>query len=204
MTAHMAAADSYAAGGQFARALTENMAATRKVERLRRIEPGNRRHLAVLGSLYYNQALLLDELDRGPLAVTAARRSVDRYEAIDPTRNGTLTVAAAVADPARIDAGGAPVDTAQLIAHLADARSRLALLLATHAHPDRHRERELRRFGLDPDLPLRHEICVLDEKACLTYQALIPCSRYTDADYQRVLRQGGEALGRHHERFPNG
>jgi hypothetical protein len=32
---------------------------------------------------------------------------------------------------------------------------------------------------------------------------LIGCSRYTQADLDRVLEQGGEALGRYHARFPD-
>ena len=197
---HIREADANAAIGRYDVALSENMAAVQVVTRLRQAEPGNRRHIAVLGSLYYNQALLLEKNGRGLEGITAARRAVLMYEALDPARG--KTVPEAVADGALLGGGGEPVDAAQLIAHLADARARLARLLGTHGHPDRHRDRELRRFNLDPELTLRHEINVLDAQACLTYKALVECSRYTEADYQRVLEEGGEGLGQYHSRFP--
>ncbi|NDU73907.1 hypothetical protein GWI34_14860 [Actinomadura sp. DSM 109109] len=181
-------------------ALSENRAAVRAVSRLRKSEPGDRRHVAVLGSLYYNQALLLEKSGRGLEGITAARRAVLMYESLDPARG--RTVPEAVADGALLEGDGEPVDAAQLIAHLADARARLARLLGTHGHPDRHRDRELRRFHLDPGLTLRHEINVLDAQACLAYEALVECSRYTEADYRRVLEEGGEGLGQYHSRFP--
>jgi hypothetical protein len=202
---HIRRADAYADAGEYGPALSENISAVQVVRRLRKAEPGNRRHLAVLGSLYYNQALLLEKNGRGLRGITIARTSVEFYESLDPTRYEQRSVSEAVADPALIDGDGDdPIDTAQLIAHLADARARLARLLGTYGHPDRHRDRELRRFDLDPQLTLRHEINVLDAKACLAYKALIDCSRYTEADYKRVLEQSGEGLGKYHARFPNG
>jgi hypothetical protein len=201
---HIRSADAYAAAGKYGPALSENITAVQIVRRLRKAEPGNRRHLAVLGSLHYNQALLLEKNGRGPLSITAARRAVLTYESLDPTRRGETSVPEAVTGTALIEGDGGPIDAAQLIAHLADARARLARLLGTYGHPDRHRDRELRRFSLDTHLTLRHEINVLDEQACLTYKALIDCSRYTEADFKRVLEESGEGLGKYHARFPSG
>lgn len=199
---HIRDADANAAAGRYGPALSENMTAVQAVRRLRKMEPENRRHLAVLGSLYYNQALLLEKNGRGLDGITAARRAVLCYESLDPTRRGERSVSEAVTDDALIEGDGDPIDAARLIAHLADARARLARLLGSHGHPDHHRDRELRRFDLDPRLTLRHEINVLDAQACLTYKALVECSRYTEADYERVLQESGEGLGRYHARFP--
>ena len=201
---HIRSADGNAAAGRYGPALSENLTAVQIVRRLRKAEPDNRRHLAVLGSLYYNQALLLEKNGRGLDGITAARRAVLCYESLDPTRGGERSVSEAVTDSGLLEGGGDPIDAAQLIAHLADARARLARLLGSYGYPDQHRDRELRRFDLDPNLTLRHEINVLDAKACLTYKALVECSRYTEADYKRVLEQSGEGLGKYHARFPNG
>jgi hypothetical protein len=157
-----------------------------------------------MGSLYYNQALLLEKNGRGLRSITAARRAVLLYESLDPTRRGERSVSEAVTDTALLEGGGRPIDSAQLIAHLADARARLARLLGAYGHPDLHRDRELRRFDLDPHLTLRHEINVLDVQACSAYKALVDCSRYTEADFERVLKQSGEGLGGYHARFPKG
>ena len=201
---HIRRADAYAAAGDNRSALTENITAVRLVRRLRKAQPDDRRHLAVLGSLYYNQALLLEKNGRGIEGIAAARHSVLFYESLDPTLRGQRSVSEAVSGTEPLAGDGEPVDAARLVAHLADARARLARLLGTYGHTGRERDRELRRFGLDPHLTLRHEINVLDAAACLTYRALIACSHYTQADFDRVLKQGGEGLAKYHARFPGG
>jgi len=199
---HIAVADDYAARGLHGQALAENLAAARITSRLRKIEPSNRRHCAVTGSLNYNLALHYEQTGQALRSITAARNSIAAYERLDPTQGEERPVCDAVADTPPLTDGGEPIDAARLIAHLADARSRLAYLLGTYGAPDRHRDRELRWFDLDPELTLEHEINTLDAKACLAYKSLVHCSRYTDRDLNRVLEQGGQAMGNYHARFP--
>ncbi|MDN3358801.1 hypothetical protein [Actinomadura sp. DC4] len=200
---HIGVAEAHTEAGRYGPALSENISAARVVRRLLKTEPDSRRHRAVLGSLYYNRALLLERVGRGPDAITAGRWSVAFYEFLDPTLRGERSVADAVRDAPPVSGAAEPIDAAQLIAHLADAQARLARLLGTYGLRDRRRDRELRRFNRDPELTLRHEINVLDSQACLTYKALIGCSSYTEADFQRVLRQSGEGLTKYHARFPD-
>jgi len=198
---HVQAAEDRVAMNDRKGALAENQSAVQATLRLRKAEPDNPRHDAVLASLFYNQALLWEENGDGLRGVTAARQSVGLYESLDPTRGGQLLLADVLDVTPPITGGGSPIDAARLFAFLADARSRLACLLGAHASPDRHRDRELKRFDRDPSLTLRHEINVLDQQSYFAYRDLVACSRATEDDKNRILLQNGEALGNYHARF---
>lgn len=90
-------------------------------------EPGEPFHKFVLAGVFYNRATVLDAIGQGAEAVAAARKAVDHYEAYDPA----LGAPDAVERQLRTMRGQSDsVET--LIAHAADARARLARLLAKY------------------------------------------------------------------------
>jgi len=90
-------------------------------------ERGKRIHRFFLAGVFYNRATVLDAVGRGEEAVAAARRSVELYEESDMIRGDPSFVQVLLA-VTRPDA----TVTEPMIAQAADARARLARLLAKY------------------------------------------------------------------------
>jgi hypothetical protein len=90
-------------------------------------EPGKRIHRFFLAGVFYNRATVLDAVGRGEEAVAAARRSVELYEESDMLRGDPSSVEFLL----RVTRPDLTV-TEPMIAQAADARARLARLLAKY------------------------------------------------------------------------
>ncbi|WP_125935798.1 hypothetical protein [Streptomyces sp. WAC 06738] len=185
------AADALMAGGNHRRALAESLKARRWATRLLKAEPTVRRHVEVLGSLTYNQALMWERLGDGQKAISAGRASVYYYNMLS------------IIDPDHDHTGSAALRTNdQVTAHLADARARLARLLGAYGVKDDRRRRQLKAYSQDPDMPLYSEISRLEQQAGWAYKGLIGRSGYTREDFERIKQQGDEAYASFFRRFP--
>jgi hypothetical protein len=184
---------SHTAAGRWRDAVLASMRAERIATRLQRAEPSDLRHTLVLGSTCYDQALLWDRLDdRGRQAVSAARRALWAYHFLDPSKGdpGRAREELAGAGPQTGDA--APSAPAELMAHAADARARLARLLAKYQHE--------RRPGDESNIDryrghsVAGEVDLLGHDAVAMYAVLVEASHYGQADLDRVKRQYEAAL----------
>lgn len=97
------------------------------IEKLVRREPGVMIHRFFLAGVFYNRATVLDAVGLGEQAVAAARRSVEIYDESDLVRGAPGGVERQLRTTRR-DADAAE----PLIAQAADARARLARLLAKY------------------------------------------------------------------------
>ncbi|MDI1464680.1 hypothetical protein QEZ54_27285 [Catellatospora sp. KI3] len=124
--------------GHAEEAVQPSRQAIETILRLRRLEPGNQAHLAQLASKLYNHSAILDHAEHGPEAVAVARHA---YEAYLELSGGEINPQVATLDriiPRRvpINAGSAVPDLATAAAFTADAKSRLAFMLAKWGGPD--------------------------------------------------------------------
>ena len=97
------------------------------IEKLVQREPGVPIHRFFLAGVFYNRATVLDAVGRGEEAVAAARRSVELYEESDMLRGDPSSVEFLL----RVTRPDLTV-TEPMIAQAADARARLARLLAKY------------------------------------------------------------------------
>lgn len=173
-------------------AVLASMRAEKIVTRLQGAEPTDLRHTLVLGSTCYDQALLWDRLDRGRQAVSAARRALWAYHFLDPSKGSPARAREELAH-AGPEAGDAdPSPAAELIAYAADARARLARLLAKYQGE--------RRPGDESNIDryrghsVAGEVDLLGHDAVAVYEVLVEASHYGQADLDRVKKQYEAAL----------
>ncbi|MFF5263588.1 hypothetical protein ACFY4C_32070 [Actinomadura viridis] len=182
----------HTAAGRWQDAALASMRAERIVTRLQRDEPADLGHVRVLGSTCYDQALLWDRLGKGRQAVSAARRALWAYHWLDPSKGdpGRVREGLAGDDPKVGD--GAPATPAELMARAADARARLARLLAKYqrerrpgdaSNIDRYRGRSV-----------AGEVDQLGHDAVGVYEVLVETSHYGQEDLDRVKKQYEAAL----------
>ncbi|WP_157420204.1 hypothetical protein [Actinomadura kijaniata] len=120
------------AAGRWRDAVLASMRAERIATRSQRAEPADLGHVWVLGSTCYDQALLWDRLGEGRQAVSAARRALWAYHWLDPAKGDPGRVREGLAGDGSEAGDGAPAAPAKLMARAADARARLARLLAKY------------------------------------------------------------------------
>jgi hypothetical protein len=138
------------------------------ITELTRREPHEPFHRFLLAGVFYNRATVLDAVGRGDDAVTAARHAVDTYATFDPVAAAPTAVARQLREM-RSDTIAAET----LIRHAADARARLARLIAKH-------EGKAQAAAVH-----RHAKAAIE-----TYQALLRHGRETtQADVDRVTAQ---------------
>ncbi|PZG02333.1 hypothetical protein C1I99_03055 [Micromonospora deserti] len=186
------AVKAHTAAGQWRDAVLASMRAERIATRLQRAEPTDLGNVWVLGSTCYDQALLWDRLGKGRQAVSAARRALWAYHWLDPSKGDPGRVREVLAGngpEVRDDAPSAPAD---LMAHAADARARLARLLAKYqrerrpgdaSNIDRYRGRSV-----------AGEVDLLGHDAVGVYEVLVEASHYGQEDLDRVKKQYEAAL----------
>jgi hypothetical protein len=133
-------------------------------------ERGERIHRFFLAGVFYNRATVLDAVGRGEEAVAAARRSVELYEESDMIRGDPSFVQVLLA-VTRPDA----TVTEPMIAQAADARARLARLLAKYHGKEPGQAAAVHRYG---------------RAAVEIYEQLLRYGRETkQADLDRVREQ---------------
>ncbi|GHJ47777.1 hypothetical protein Cs7R123_51190 [Catellatospora sp. TT07R-123] len=117
-------------------AIRPSQQAIETILHLRQLEPDNQEHLAQLAGKLYNHAAMLDHAGRGAEAVAVARRALESYLELS---GGEVDPQAAALDRViprgAFSAGSAVPDLAAAAAMTADARSRLALMLAKWGGP---------------------------------------------------------------------
>ncbi|WP_434449988.1 hypothetical protein [Lentzea sp. E54] len=154
--------------GDAAGALRHSQQQENAITELTAREPHEKFHLFLLAGVFYNRATVLDAIGRGSDAVAAARSAVRTYTNFDPAAGSPGAVERQLREM-RSDAVAAET----LIAHTADARARLARLLAKYE--GRAQAEAVHRHG---------------KAAIETYEALL---RYGDettwADVDRVVAQ---------------
>lgn len=192
----------HTARGDWHKAVAASMRAERIVLRLQKAEPYRSQHVWVLGSTCYDQALLWDRLGKGRQAVSAARRAVWAYHWLDPSK-GDPTRAREILDGQRngpgksdddldADRGPAPADPPELMAHAADARARLARLLATYQHQRRPGDASI--IDRYRGRTVAAEVDLLGSDAVGVYKALVAARHADRADVDRVMNQYRAAL----------
>lgn len=144
--------------GQGEKALAPNQRSIDIITRLRAEEPHNEQHLAQLAGKLYNHAEMLAQAGRITEAAAAARRSLDCY--IELT-GGEVTPEALVSQQlldlshSLRPTAGRP-DLIRLTAMTADAKCRLALLLARLPEGDAGTKVKARQLGLEASETYKH------------------------------------------------
>ncbi|GGM76025.1 hypothetical protein GCM10011609_09950 [Lentzea pudingi] len=142
-------------------------------------EPGENFHRFQLAGVLYNRATVLDAMGLGGEAVDAGRRAVETYATFDPVGGASSAVQRQLRE---LRADGFAAET--LIRHTADARARLARLLAKY------------EGSIQADAVHRHGKAAIE-----TYEGLLRHgTETTQADLDRVTAQYEAA--REHLRRP--
>ncbi|MEW2353569.1 hypothetical protein [Spirillospora sp. NPDC029432] len=186
------AVKAHTAAGRWRDAVLASMRAERIITRSQRAEPYDLQHTWVLGSTCYDQALLWDRLGRGRQAVSAARRALWAYHFLDPSKGVAGRVREALAGGGPEAADGAPATPAELMAHAADARARLARLLAKYRNERRRGDESIIERYRGRSVP--GEVDLLGQDAIGVYTELIEASHYGRDDLDRVEQQYRAAL----------
>ncbi|GLY89922.1 hypothetical protein [Actinoallomurus iriomotensis] len=186
------AVKAHTAAGRWQDAVLASIRAERIATRLQQAEPTNPENVWVLGSTCYDQALLWDRLGKGRQAVSAARRALWAYHWLDPSKGDPDRVRDGLADDGPEVRDDAPSAPAELMAHAADARARLARLLAKYqrerrpgdaSNIDRYRGRSV-----------AGEVDLLGHDAVGVHEVLVETSHYEQEDLDRVKKQYEAAL----------
>ncbi len=166
----------YMRAGQGGKALAPNQRSIDIITRLRAEEPDNEQHLAQLAGKLYNHAGMLAQAGRITEASAAARRALDSYleltggEVTPEALTGHRLVG--LSHSLRPTAAGP--DLFRLAALTADAKCRLASLLARLPEADAETKVKARKLGLE---------------ALETYQQLAQLNITYQADQVRVLSE---------------
>lgn len=159
--------DACVAAGDLHGALRHSERQEKAITELIGREPRELFHRFVLAGALYNRATVLDAVGRGEEAVATARRAVETYDMFDPVRGAAGGVEQQLRAMRSEDAAEV------MIAHAADARARLARLLAKYH--GKAQAAAVHRHG---------------KAAVETYQELLRYGRETtQADVDRVTAQ---------------
>ena len=166
----------YMRAGQGGKALAPSQRSIDIITRLRAEEPDNEQHLAQLAGKLYNHAGMLAQAGRITEAAAAARRALDSYLELT---SGEVTLEALtghrlVGLSHSLRPTAAAPDLFRLAALTADAKCRLASLLARLPEADAETKVKARKLGLE---------------ALETYQQLAQLNITYQADQVRVLSE---------------
>jgi hypothetical protein len=172
----------------WAAAVRASMRAERMILRLQRVEPAETEHVWVLAGTCYDQALLWDRLGKGRQAVSAARRAVWPYHFLDPSKGDPRRVR----DVLDAAAGDGAATAAELMAHAADAKARLARLLAKYQHQRRPGDESV--IDRYRGHTVAGEVELLGRDAIGVYEVLVEASHSGQDDLDRVREQYKAAI----------
>lgn len=167
------------ASGNHRKALKLNRRAIDLLDRAVRLDPNPLAailHRTTAAHLHYDQAALLHQLGDDDAAVEAGRTAVHLYTDVDPTHGDPDRVTAVLRE-FRQRSGESPSAFEDHVAHTANARSYLALLLASH------------RGAACAD-----EVERLSTAAVRTFEELVRSGQtYGPDDLRRVVAQANQA-----------